>query len=236
MSPEWLPLARRLTTSVCARSYGARRDLPTPSQGALGDKPGTKLPNSSKGSAVDLTEEGWDYAFDIGLKSHFLAAKYAVPHMAQAGGGSIVNISSVHGILSARNNLAYSSLKAGVLGLTRQMAVDFGPLGIRVNAILPGLIVKDSNAAMSPTHEPQTAEQAERRAFMADQYPVRHYGEPIDIANGTWSIEFVVHVSPDRLTGVILCMLNVWMLQVCGFCARMKRHSSRVTRSTSTAA
>ena len=100
-------------TLLVNNAYGARRDLPTPQQSALGDKPGTKLPNSSKGSAVDLTEEGWDYAFDIGLKSHFLAAKYAVPHMAEAGGGSIVNISSVHGILSARNNLAYSSLKAG---------------------------------------------------------------------------------------------------------------------------
>ena len=100
-------------TLLVNNAYGARRDLPTPAQSDLGDKPGTKLPNSSKGSAVDLTEEGWDYAFDIGLKSHFLAAKYAVPHMAEAGGGSIVNISSVHGILSARNNLAYSSLKAG---------------------------------------------------------------------------------------------------------------------------
>eukprot|EP01043_Picozoa_sp_COSAG02_P001426 COSAG02_NODE_30_length_50867_cov_66.594331_33_plen_225_part_00 len=222
---------------MCVRRYGARRDLPTPSQGTLGDKPGTKLPNSSKGSAVDLTEEGWDYAFDIGLKSHFLAAKYAVPHMAQAGGGSIVNISSVHGMLSARNNLAYSSLKAGVLGLTRQMAVDFGPLGIRVNAILPGLIVKESNAAMSPAHEPQTPEQAERRAFMADQYPVRHYGEPIDIANGTW-YQLVCLAQRRRqnlsIDGVTRCTLNVWVLQVCGFCALMKHRSSRVIHSTST--
>jgi NAD(P)-dependent dehydrogenase (short-subunit alcohol dehydrogenase family) len=186
----------RLTILV-NNAYGSRRDLPTPSQSELGDTPGARLPNSSKGSALDLTEEGWDYAFDIGLKSHFLAAKHAVPHMAQAGGGAIVNISSVHGILSARNNLAYSSLKAGVLGLTRQMAVDFGPLGVRVNAILPGLIVKES-AAMSPTREPSSPEQAERRAFMADQYPVRHYGEPLDIANG---VRFLCSDEASFITG-----------------------------------
>ena len=58
------------------------------------------------GSAVDLPEDGWDAAFDVGIKSHFLAAKHAVPEMEKAGGGSIVNISSVHGLLSARNNLA----------------------------------------------------------------------------------------------------------------------------------
>ena len=106
------------TRHALARRYGNRKDIPTP--------PG--LPNSSKGSAVDLSEEGWyvatahpsrglqpvhllcnlrrDYAFEIGIKSHFLAAKHAVPVMEKAGGGSIVNISSVHGLLSARNNLA----------------------------------------------------------------------------------------------------------------------------------
>lgn len=78
------------------------------------------------------------------------------------------------------------------------MAVDFGPLNIRVNAILPGLIVKESNASMSPTHEPQTKEQAERRAFMADQYPVRHYGKPLDIANG---VRFLCSEEASFITG-----------------------------------
>ena len=78
------------------------------------------------------------------------------------------------------------------------MAVDFGPLNIRVNAILPGLIVKESNTSMSPTHEPQTKEQAERRAFMADQYPVRHYGKPLDIANG---VRFLCSEEASFITG-----------------------------------
>jgi 2-hydroxycyclohexanecarboxyl-CoA dehydrogenase len=69
---------------------------------------------SSAGSALDLDPAGWDFAMAIGLRSHFLAAKHALPHMIAAGGGSIVNISSVHGLCSARGNLAYSSLKAGV--------------------------------------------------------------------------------------------------------------------------
>jgi dihydroanticapsin dehydrogenase len=93
-------------TLLVNSAYGANKELPAPVQGPLGDSPGAALPNSSKGSAVDLTEEGWDYAFDVGIKAHFLAAKYVVPVMEKAGGGAIVNISSVHGILAARNNLA----------------------------------------------------------------------------------------------------------------------------------
>ena len=91
----------------------------------------------------------------------------------------------------------YSSLKAGVLGLTRQMAVDFGPLGVRVNAICPGLIVKESSP-MSHSKPPASAAQAERREFMADQYPVRHYGEPLDIAHG---VRFLCSSEAKFITG-----------------------------------
>ena len=86
------------------------------------------------------------------------------------------------------------------MGLTRQMAVDFGPLNIRVNAIMPGLIIKES-APMSPSREPASPEDAERRAFMADQYPVRHYGEPLDIANG---VRFLCSSEAKFITGHIL--------------------------------
>ena len=73
------------------------------------------------------------------VKAHFLAAKYAVPHMRDSAGGnaSIVNISSVHGLLMAPRKLIYEAGKSAVIGITKQMAIDFGPLGIRVNAICP---------------------------------------------------------------------------------------------------
>jgi len=67
---------------------------------------GSKEPD---GSAEDLTESGWDYAMEVGLKSIFRAAKHAVPHIRASGGGSIVNIASVHGLLMAPGKLAYET-------------------------------------------------------------------------------------------------------------------------------
>ena len=64
-------------------------------------------------------------------------AKYAVPKMAKSGGGNIVNLASVHGFLMASKMLIYEAGKAAVIGMTKQMAIDFGPEGIRVNAICP---------------------------------------------------------------------------------------------------
>jgi NAD(P)-dependent dehydrogenase (short-subunit alcohol dehydrogenase family) len=90
------------------------------------------------GDAVELTEENWDRAMDVGLKAMFRAAKYAVPHMRQVGGGSMVNLSSVHGLLVAPGWLVYETLKTAVIGLTRQLAAEYGPDGIRVNAVCPG--------------------------------------------------------------------------------------------------
>src|SRR5438093_1105986 len=75
----------------------------------------------------------------VNVKSIVLAAKYAIPQMVKAGGGSIINISSVAG-LRANQSTPYSTSKAAVVGLTRSMAGDHGRAGIRVNCILPGLI------------------------------------------------------------------------------------------------
>ena len=84
------------------------------------------------GDATEVSEAAWDSGMNVGLKSMFRAAKYGVPAMRQSGGGAMVNISSVHGLLAAPRSLVYETLKAGVIGLTRQLAVDFGPHGIRV--------------------------------------------------------------------------------------------------------
>lgn len=80
---------------------------------------------------------------DVGLKAMYRAAKYAVPEMRNSGGGSMVNISSVHGLLVAPRTLVYETLKAGVIGLTRQFAAEYGPDGICVNAICTGHIVTE---------------------------------------------------------------------------------------------
>jgi NAD(P)-dependent dehydrogenase (short-subunit alcohol dehydrogenase family) len=126
--------------------------------------------------AIGVTEDAWDRSMDVGLKAMFRAAKYAVPHMRQAGGGSMINLSSVHGLLAAPGALVYETLKAGVIGLTRQLAVEYGADGVRVNAICPGHIVTERMAEMWRDH-PDTLR------FWAEQYPVRRTGTPVDIAN-----------------------------------------------------
>ncbi len=144
-----------------------------------------------KVDAVQVTEEAWDRSMDIGLKAMFRVAKYAVPHMRQAGGGSMVNLSSVHGLLGAPGSLVYETLKAGVIGLTRQLAVEYGPDGIRVNAICPGHIVTERIEEMWRDHQ-------DALRFFVEQYPIRRTGKPVDIAN---AIVFLCSDEASFITG-----------------------------------
>jgi NAD(P)-dependent dehydrogenase (short-subunit alcohol dehydrogenase family) len=91
------------------------------------------------GTVVDTSEEAWDRALDINLRSAFLASKYAVPVMAEKGAGSIVNIASISA-LRGDGTVAYSAAKGGLIAMTVDMAYSHGRQGIRVNAIAPGHI------------------------------------------------------------------------------------------------
>jgi len=91
-------------------------------------------------TVLETTSEEWDFCLGINLKGAFLCSKYAIPHMQAAGGGSIVNIASVHSYQNSSREAAYAASKGGLLALTRQMAIDFGKDKIRVNAICPGWI------------------------------------------------------------------------------------------------
>jgi len=91
------------------------------------------------GTVVDTTEEAWDRALDVNLRSAFLASKYAVPVMAEKGAGSIVNIASISA-LRGDGTVAYSAAKGGLIAMTVDMAYSHGRQGIRANAIAPGHI------------------------------------------------------------------------------------------------
>ena len=128
------------------------------------------------GGAVELAEDAWDRDIAVLLKSVFLSAKHAVPEMRKVGGGSIVNVSSVHGLFGAPGLLVYETAKAAVIGATRQMATEFGPDGIRVNAVLPGHMLTER---LSETWEDNPS----GLRFFEDQYPLRKVGRAEDIAN-----------------------------------------------------
>jgi len=94
---------------------------------------------ASLGTVADTTEEAWDLAFDINLRTAFLASKYAVPVMAARGRGAIVNIASISA-LRGDGTVAYSAAKGGLIAMTVDMAYSHGRQGIRVNAVAPGHI------------------------------------------------------------------------------------------------
>ena len=91
-------------------------------------------------SIMDTTAEEWDLTMASNLRSVFLGAKLAHPFLTAAGGGAIVNVSSVHAIATSANISAYAASKGGLLALTRAMAIEFAPDAIRVNAVLPGAV------------------------------------------------------------------------------------------------
>jgi len=89
---------------------------------------------------LETSVEEWDLTMASNLRSVFLGAKFAHPFLQAAGGGAIVNVSSVHAIVTSANIAAYAASKGGLLALTRAMAIEFAPDNIRVNAVLPGAV------------------------------------------------------------------------------------------------
>jgi len=108
------------------------------------------------GPVADCSEEGWEKVLTVNLKSVFLGCKYAVRAMLKGGGGSIINLSSVLGMVGGDEDFAthaYAASKGGIIALSRAMAVFYAPQGIRVNVICPGLIATpmSQRAQQSPS-------------------------------------------------------------------------------------
>ena len=122
----------------------------------------------------ELGEEHWRHVLSINLDSALHVAKAALPHLKQSPSGSIVNIASVQGIRGQPHSMAYATAKGGLVNLTRCMAVDFGPFGIRANAVAPGYI--DTALTERFLKNPLVSK------ALLDKTPLRRFGTAEEIA------------------------------------------------------
>ena len=130
------------------------------------------------------TDEIWDKTLNINLTSQFKCCREVIPHMTPERGGSIINMSSQAGKAGTDAYQAYCASKSGVIGLTQSLAREFGPQGIRINALCPGIIV-------TPMWDQQIDDYAAKRNIRPDEVmerfrvriPLRRLGSPEDVAN-----------------------------------------------------
>ena len=125
---------------------------------------------------AELSEEDWHRCLDVNLTGVFLCAKAAIPAMQKNGCGSIINMSSIYGIVGADVRAAYVASKGGVTNLTRGMALDYAQDNIRVNCICPGFVETPLVADVIKTPEEYQT--------LADKHPMHRLGQPEEIAYG----------------------------------------------------
>lgn len=130
------------------------------------------------GDAASTSVEDWDRVIAVNLTSKWLTFKYALPHMVEQGGGSVIVQASIGGVVGIPKIFPYAAAKAGCIGMVKQAAADFGPHGIRVNALAPGTIVTPlvtetyaQGGGMSAGFGP---EEGIKRAH--EKYPLRRLG------------------------------------------------------------
>lgn len=146
---------------------------------------------------AEWSEESFDQMIAVNLKSVWLSMKYEILQMQAQGGGTIVNTSSILGLVALANGAAYTAAKHGVIGLTKTAALEYAENNIRVNAVCPGFI-----------RTPMTKEtQEERSEQVIARTPLGRFGEPDDIA------EMVVWLCSDRasyVTGAAYAVDGGW--------------------------
>ncbi len=143
------------------------------------------------GLFTDMTEDEWDNLFAVNVRSAFSVTKAVLPGMISRQQGSIVNVSSMWGEVGASCEVAYSATKAALIGLTKALAKEVGPSGIRVNCVTPGVIDTDMNAQLTD----------EDRAALSDETPLCRIGKAVEVAK---TIAFLCSGDASFITGQVV--------------------------------
>lgn len=146
---------------------------------------------------VETTPEEWDWVQANNLKSMYLVCRQVLPAMIAAGRGSIVNVSSVLGLVGDPDLPAYGASKGGIIALTKSMAVAYGKHGIRVNAICPG----DIETPMVADYFAHQPDPEKARASVAAHYSLRRIGKPSEVASAAL---FLASDEASFITGITL--------------------------------
>ncbi len=140
------------------------------------------------------TEDDWDRVMAVNLKGVYLVSQAAIPHLRTRGGGSIINVASVHAMATQERIAAYAASKGGVLALTRAMALDLAPDAIRVNAVLPGAV----DTPLFRSALAAEGKSAEELGFRFDPRAIGRVGQPEELAH---AILFLASDASSFMTG-----------------------------------
>ena len=178
--------AVRLAIGAAASRFG-RLDVLVNNAGVSGaDKP-----------THEITEAEWDWVQAVNVKGVFFGVKHAVPFMRQAGGGSIINLSSIYGLVGGADVPPYHASKGAVRLMTKTDALLYAPDRIRVNSIHPGFI----QTPMVDQHMARQADPEAARKAAAALHPLGHMGEPDDVA---WGAVYLASDEAKFVTGAEL--------------------------------
>ena len=129
-------------------------------------------------SVLETSFDAWQRVQDVNLKSVFLCCKYGIPHLLEAGGGSVINVASFVAVMgAATSQISYTASKGGVLAMTREMGVEFARQGVRVNALCPGPV-------NTPLLQELFAKDPEKAARRMVHLPMGRFAEAQEIAKG----------------------------------------------------
>jgi meso-butanediol dehydrogenase / (S,S)-butanediol dehydrogenase / diacetyl reductase len=183
--------ARRFSSSqvaVCVADVSKLEDVPRMVETAatFGGRLDIVVNNAAMGvpaNVVDMDVSVWQKVLDTNLTGPFLVLKHAIPHMIRAGGGSVINVASVGAIRGLPFAAAYCSTKAGLLGLSRQVAIDYGPQKIRSNVVLPGAFRSEMfDRRLEETAGAAGISVEDRLKAMAAPAPLKRIAFPSEIA------------------------------------------------------